>query len=58
MDPELVTEEHYHDGSVGALALNQSVGKSYASALVGLACDQGCQRLAVSAAAEPEEEQR
>jgi CubicO group peptidase (beta-lactamase class C family) len=39
---QLVAEEYYHDGSVGALALNQSVGKSYASALVGLAFDQGC----------------
>jgi CubicO group peptidase (beta-lactamase class C family) len=39
---KLVAEEYFDDGSVDLKSNLQSVGKSYTSALVGLAFDQGC----------------
>jgi len=38
----LVAEEYYNGGSIAQKALLQSVSKSYVSALVGIALDQGC----------------
>jgi len=38
----LVAEEYYHDGAVDQKTLMQSVSKSYISALIGLALEQGC----------------
>jgi CubicO group peptidase (beta-lactamase class C family) len=38
----LVAERYFNEGTVGQKALLQSVSKSYISALVGIALDQGC----------------
>jgi CubicO group peptidase (beta-lactamase class C family) len=38
----LVAEKYFNDGSIDLKSNLQSVGKSYTSALVGLAFDQGC----------------
>lgn len=41
-DGFLVAEDYFNEGSVEQKALLQSVAKSYTSALVGIALDQGC----------------
>lgn len=41
-DGELIAEDYFHSGSVTQKALVQSVTKSFTSALVGIALDQGC----------------
>ena len=41
-DSQLVAEDYFHAGSVNQKALVQSVTKSFTSALVGIALDQGC----------------
>ena len=38
----LIAEGYFHEGAVDSLALVQSVSKSYNSALIGLALEQGC----------------
>ncbi|HET6444164.1 MAG TPA: serine hydrolase [candidate division Zixibacteria bacterium] len=38
----LIAEKYFHEGAVEQKALMQSVSKSYISALVGIALDQGC----------------
>jgi CubicO group peptidase (beta-lactamase class C family) len=38
----LIAEDYFNEGSVGQKALLQSASKSYISALVGIALDQGC----------------
>jgi CubicO group peptidase (beta-lactamase class C family) len=38
----LIAEKYFHEGSVEQKALLQSATKSYTSALVGIALDQGC----------------
>jgi CubicO group peptidase (beta-lactamase class C family) len=38
----LIAEDYFNEGSVGQLALLQSASKSYLSALVGIALNQGC----------------
>lgn len=38
----LVAEDYFNEGTVGQKALLQSASKSYVSALVGIALDQGC----------------
>jgi CubicO group peptidase (beta-lactamase class C family) len=38
----LIAESYFNDGSVGGKTLLQSVSKSYISALVGIALEQGC----------------
>ena len=38
----LVAEDYFNDGSVSQIGNRQSVAKSYTSALVGIALDQGC----------------
>ena len=38
----LIAEKYFHDGAVGQKALLQSVSKSYISALVGIALEEGC----------------
>jgi CubicO group peptidase (beta-lactamase class C family) len=38
----LIAEDYFNEGSVGGTALLQSASKSYLSALVGIALDQGC----------------
>jgi len=39
---KLIAEEYFTEASVEQKTLVQSVGKSYISALVGIALDQGC----------------
>jgi CubicO group peptidase (beta-lactamase class C family) len=41
-DGELIAEDYFNVGSVEQKALLQSVAKSFTSALVGIALDQGC----------------
>lgn len=41
-DGYLIAEKYYNEGSVGQKARVQSVTKSFTSALVGIALDQGC----------------
>jgi CubicO group peptidase (beta-lactamase class C family) len=41
-DGQLIGEAYFNEGSVSQKALLQSVAKSYTSALVGIALDQGC----------------
>ena len=41
-DGYLIAEDYFNEGSVDQKALLQSVAKSFTSALVGLALDQGC----------------
>lgn len=41
-DGELIAEDYFNSGSVTQKALVQSVTKSFTSALVGIALDQGC----------------
>lgn len=41
-DGYLIAEDYFNSGSVGQKALLQSVAKSFTSALVGIALDQGC----------------
>lgn len=39
---KLIAEKYFGDGSIDLKSNLQSVGKSYTSALVGIAFDQGC----------------
>lgn len=41
-DGHLIAEKYFNEGSLDQKALLQSVAKSYTSALVGIALDQGC----------------
>ncbi|MCB9760763.1 MAG: serine hydrolase [Alphaproteobacteria bacterium] len=41
-DGQLVAERYYHEGGVDQLSTRQSVTKSFTSALMGLAVEQGC----------------
>ncbi|MGD8587059.1 MAG: serine hydrolase [Chloroflexota bacterium] len=41
-DGRLIAEDYFNEGSLGQKALLQSVAKSYTSALMGIALDQGC----------------
>lgn len=41
-DGQLIAEDYFHSGSVDQKALVQSVTKSFTSALVGIALEQGC----------------
>lgn len=41
-DGQLIAEDYFNEGSVGQKALLQSAAKSYVSAVVGIALDQGC----------------